>query len=87
MMEHEVAIRLISFIFIFILVALWEIRMPRRVLTTSKKWRWFTNLSVVAINPVLVRMVFPVLAVDMARTAQANGWGLLNNFDIPGPLA
>ena len=86
-MEHEVAIRLISFIFIFILVALWEIRMPRRVLTTSKKWRWFTNLSVVAINPVLVRMVFPVLAVGMARTAQANGWGLLNHFDIPGPLS
>ncbi len=86
-MEHEVAIRLISFIFIFILVALWEIRMPRRVLTTSKKWRWFNNLSLIAINPVLLRLVFPVLAVEMARTAQANGWGLLNQFDTPGLIA
>jgi hypothetical protein len=28
-MEHEIAGRLISFLAIFILVALWEIRMPR----------------------------------------------------------
>jgi sterol desaturase/sphingolipid hydroxylase (fatty acid hydroxylase superfamily) len=86
-MEPEFAIRLISFILIFILIALWEIRMPRRVLTTSKKWRWFNNLSLIAINPVLLRLVFPVLAVEMARTAQANGWGLLNHFDTPGLIA
>ena len=86
-MEPEIAIRLISFILIFILIALWEIRKPRRVLTTSKKWRWFNNLSIIAINPVLLRLVFPVLAVEMARTAQANGWGLLNQFDTPGLIA
>jgi sterol desaturase/sphingolipid hydroxylase (fatty acid hydroxylase superfamily) len=86
-MKHEIAIRLISFVLIFILVALWEIRMPRRALTTSKKWRWFNNLSLIAINPVLLRLVFPVLAVEMARTAQANGWGLLNHFDTPGLIA
>ena len=40
-MEREIAIRLFSFVLIFILVALWEIRKPRRALTTSKKWRWF----------------------------------------------
>ena len=86
-MEPEFAIRLISFILIFILIALWEIRMPRRVLTTSKKWRWFNNLSLIVINPVLLRLVFPVLAVEMARTAQANGWGLLNHFGTPGLIA
>jgi len=86
-MEHEVAIRLISFIVVFILVALWEIRMPRRALTTSKKWRWFNNLSIIAINPLLLRLVFPVLAVGMARMAQANGWGLLNHFAMPGLIA
>jgi len=45
-MEHEIAIRLISFILIFFLIALWKIRMARRVLTTSKKWRWFTNYRI-----------------------------------------
>ena len=63
---------------IFILVALWEIRMPRRALTTSKKMRWFNNLSIIAINPVLLYFVFPVLAVGMAQEARGHGWGLLN---------
>jgi sterol desaturase/sphingolipid hydroxylase (fatty acid hydroxylase superfamily) len=86
-MEHEIAIRLVFFIVIFILVALWEVRLPRRVPTTPKKWRWVTNLSIIAINPLLLRLVFPILAVGMARTAQTNGWGLLNQFDMPGLIA
>jgi len=86
-MEHEIAVRLISFVLIFVVVALWEIRMPRRALTTSKKWRWFNNLSITAINPLLLRLVFPVLAVGMAQTAQANGWGLLNHLGAPRWLA
>jgi hypothetical protein len=45
-MEHEITIRVISFVLIFSLVALWEIRAPRRTLTTSKKWR---SLSLVAL--------------------------------------
>jgi sterol desaturase/sphingolipid hydroxylase (fatty acid hydroxylase superfamily) len=35
---------------------------------------------------VLLRLVFPVLAIGMAQKAQANGWGLLNHFDIPGSI-
>jgi len=79
-MEHENAMRLISFALIFILIALWEIRMPCRALTTSKKSRWINNLSIFAINPVLLRLVFPVLAIGMAQKAQANGWGLFNHL-------
>jgi len=86
-MKYEIAIRLISFVLIFVVVALWEIRLPRRALTTSKKWRWFNNLSIMAINPLLLRLVFPVLAVGMAQTAQANGWGLLNHLGAPRWLA
>lgn len=86
-MEHESTIRLISFVLIFILFALWEIMKPRRVLTTSKKLRWFNNLSIVALNPFLLWLVFPVFAVGMAQTAQANGWGLLNYLDIPNSIA
>ena len=46
-MKHEFAIRLISFALIFVLVALWEIRTPRRRLKTSKKARWIANLSII----------------------------------------
>ena len=86
-MEHEITIRVSSFVLIFSLVAYWEIRAPRRNLSTSKKGRWFNNLSLIAINPVLLRLVFPVLAVEMARIAQANGWGLLNYFGAPNLLS
>ena len=86
-MEHEFTIRLISFVTIFVLVAIWEIRAPRRNLTTSKKGRWFNNLTIIAINPVILHLVFPVLAVGMAQKAQANGWGLLNQFDTANVIA
>jgi sterol desaturase/sphingolipid hydroxylase (fatty acid hydroxylase superfamily) len=87
MLEHATTIRLISFAVIFILVALWEIRTPRRRLKTSKKARWIANLSIITINPVLLRLVFPLLAVETAQSAQVNGWGLLNKIEIPSMAA
>jgi sterol desaturase/sphingolipid hydroxylase (fatty acid hydroxylase superfamily) len=36
---------------------------------------------------VLLRLVFSVLAIGMAQKAQANGWGLLNQFDTPSVIA
>lgn len=86
-MEHAGTIRLISFVLIFILIAIWEIISPRRILITSKKMRWFNNLSIVAINPVLLHLVFPLLAIETAQITQANGWGLLNIFSFPNLIA
>jgi sterol desaturase/sphingolipid hydroxylase (fatty acid hydroxylase superfamily) len=71
------------FFLIFALVALWELLAPRRGLTTSKKVRWVRNLGITFMNPFLVRLLFPILAVNMAVKAQERGWGLLNNFDLP----
>jgi sterol desaturase/sphingolipid hydroxylase (fatty acid hydroxylase superfamily) len=56
---------------------------PRRPLTTSKKLRWLNNLGITFLNPLLVRLIFPVLTVNMALRAQERDWGLLNNFDLP----
>jgi sterol desaturase/sphingolipid hydroxylase (fatty acid hydroxylase superfamily) len=82
-MMDEIKIRILFFITIFILVALWEHLAPRRALTTSKKMRWFSNLTITFLNPLLLRLVFPVLAINMALIARERGWGLLNNFDFP----
>jgi sterol desaturase/sphingolipid hydroxylase (fatty acid hydroxylase superfamily) len=83
MILTENAIRLGFFFLIFALVALWELLAPRRGLTTSKKVRWVRNLGITFMNPFLVRLLFPILAVNMAVKAQERGWGLLNNFDLP----
>lgn len=85
-MHDENMIRFGIFFIIFALVAIWELLAPRRTLTTSKKTRWFSNLSITFLNPLLLRLLFPVLAVSMAVKAQERGWGLLNNFDLPSWL-
>jgi len=61
-MSNEVVIRLGFFFSIFFLVAIWEQLAPRRALTTSKKMRWFSNLTITFLNPLLLRLVFPVLS-------------------------
>jgi sterol desaturase/sphingolipid hydroxylase (fatty acid hydroxylase superfamily) len=76
-------IRLGFFFGIFVLVAILEILRPRRALTASKTSRWFTNLVIIALNPISVRLIFPVLPVGMALLAAERHWGLLNIMALP----
>jgi sterol desaturase/sphingolipid hydroxylase (fatty acid hydroxylase superfamily) len=64
-------------------VAIWEALSPRRVLTTSKPVRWLSNLGVVFIDSLSVRFLLPIPAIGLAVMAENNGWGLLNNMDLP----
>ena len=82
-MIDEAKIRLSFFVAVFFIMALWEILAPRRKLTTSKAKRWGRNLTIMMINPFLVRLLFPVLALGLAVKAAESHWGLLNSFDIP----
>jgi sterol desaturase/sphingolipid hydroxylase (fatty acid hydroxylase superfamily) len=84
---YEAAIRLGFFIGIFAVMALWELWAPRRVLTVGKAIRWANNLGLVALNTLLLRLLFPAAAVGMAALADDQGWGLLNYFQVPVGLA
>lgn len=77
-MQIEQTIRLSVFAAVLLLVALWEIISPRRPLLDNKRRRWFTNLSLVIIDTVAVRLLFPILPVALAQVAEARGWGLFN---------
>jgi len=81
-MPNENTIRTAFFITIFAFVALGELLAPRRALTTSKKIRWISNLGITFLNPLVVHLAFPILAVDMALKAQEGGWGLLNHVGL-----
>jgi sterol desaturase/sphingolipid hydroxylase (fatty acid hydroxylase superfamily) len=84
---HEAAIRLGFFVGIFALMATWEVRAPRRARTLTRLQRWTSNLGLVVLNTVLLRILFPAAAVGMALFTSAHGWGLLNAIELPGWLA
>lgn len=83
---NEGTIRLIAFSSIFILLAVWEILAARRELSDSKGRRWFSNLSLVVIDSVVVRLLFPAATVGMAIAFADRGLGLFNRIDLPGSL-
>jgi len=69
------------------LVALAEIAAPRRRLTVSKLRRWASNLGIVFLNSVLVRVLLPATAAGFAIFADGRGWGAFNYLDVPSWLA
>ncbi len=81
--DYEIAIRLTFFFGIFALMAWWEVKAPRRALALPRAVRWGNNLTLVALNSVVVRLLFPAAAVGVAAFAEQNGWGLLNHYPLP----
>jgi len=77
--SNEATIRIAFFIGIFLVVALLELVVARRSLTTSKASRWSGNIGIVIINTILLRLLFPAGAVGMAVWVERQGWGMLNN--------
>ncbi|MHA1569906.1 MAG: sterol desaturase family protein, partial [Alphaproteobacteria bacterium] len=86
-LANEAAIRLSFFAGVFAIMALWELAAPRRGLATSKAARWAGNLGIVVINTLVLRLLFPVLAVGVAAAAESRGWGLFNMVEAPFWLA
>ena len=80
--RNELLIRLGSFFGILVIMFLWELIAPRRPLTTSKITRWFSNLGLVLIDSIAVRLVFPTALAGVALLAQRQGWGLFNLFEL-----
>ena len=82
-LANEPAIRLGFFLGIFAVIGFWELLAPRRRLTVSKTLRWTSNLGLVALNTVLLRLIFPLAGVGLAAFCAENGWGILNHFQVP----
>ena len=78
----EATIRLIAFLAIFFTMAGWEIWSPRRQLSQSKGLRWLTNLGMLVVSSLLVRVLFPAAAVGAAVAAEQNGWGLFHLWAV-----
>ena len=82
-METESLVRLGAFIGILLAMAAWETASPKRKPRVSRLQRWSSNLSLVALNTILVRLLMPAGAVGAAIFAETRGWGLLNILALP----
>jgi sterol desaturase/sphingolipid hydroxylase (fatty acid hydroxylase superfamily) len=82
-LKYEPYIRLAAFCGVFALMAIWEFLEPRRKQTIGLGWRWPNNLGVVAVDTLLVRILFPTTAVGLALVAEARGLGLFNVVPLP----
>jgi sterol desaturase/sphingolipid hydroxylase (fatty acid hydroxylase superfamily) len=85
--HNDASARLGFFFGVFIVMAVWEMVAPRKRLVSSKPVRWLNNLSITFLNTVLVRLIFPLLAVDVAYMSAERGWGIFNNTGVPEPVA
>ncbi|MFW5453654.1 sterol desaturase family protein [Thioalkalivibrio sulfidiphilus] len=80
---NEAALRLGFFLGILLLLGIAEALLPRRQRLLTRLQRWTSNLGIVVINTVLLRLLFPAAAVGMALFAQSAGWGIFNTFEVP----
>jgi sterol desaturase/sphingolipid hydroxylase (fatty acid hydroxylase superfamily) len=82
-LTEEPVARLVFFFGTLAVLAAWEVAAPRRPLTDSKARRWLRNLSLVAIDTAVARVLLPVLPVGMALLAEERGWGVLHAVALP----
>ena len=90
----EPVLRFSAFAGVFLAMVALESMIPKRRLTMPWARRWLTNLSIVGIDSLLVRLmanlpqivgaaVVPIAAVATAIWAERAGWGLLNLVGLP----
>ncbi len=87
MLTNEPTIRLAFYLGVLVAMAVWELIAPRRHRLVSRGFRWINNLGLVVVSTVVLRIVFPMLAVGVAAWAEGVGWGLLNIIPMPRWLA
>jgi len=89
--EWEGTLRLGAFGLVFVSIALLELWSPRleraELVGAFKAKRWFTNLSLVVLSSVVLRIVLPVTALGIAIIAEQKQWGLFHQFDVEPLLA
>src|SRR6187455_1219171 len=83
LLSHQATIRLGGFAGIFAAMALWELLAPRRKQAFRRGRRWPSNLGVVVLDTLLVRLAFPTTAVGVALLAEQHGWGLFHVLTMP----
>jgi len=81
-MNNEPFVRLAVFLGVLLLMFGGELLAPRRKLAAPKGRRWLANLGLVVVDSLVLRLIFPLMAVGLALRAEQSGWGILNNLSL-----
>ena len=85
-LEYEMELRLSFFLGILAAVGMAEYLLPRRKRLYTRLRRWSSNLGLILLNNLVLRLLFPMAAAGAALWAQQHGWGLFNVVDLPAWL-
>jgi sterol desaturase/sphingolipid hydroxylase (fatty acid hydroxylase superfamily) len=86
-LSTEPFLRLAAFGSVLTAMVIWELLAPRRRQEIGRSVRWPSNIGVVFLDTVLVRLLFPIGAVALALLGEARGWGLFNALAVPAWVA
>jgi sterol desaturase/sphingolipid hydroxylase (fatty acid hydroxylase superfamily) len=83
----EIALRLGCAATVFALMAGWELFAPRRPLAVGRLPRWPSNIGIVLVDALLVRLLIPTAAVGASLYAAGLGLGLFHWLNLRLSLA
>ncbi len=87
LLANEPYIRMTAFASVLVVMALLELAAPRRPQNIGRGRRWPSNLSLVVISALLVKLLIPITAIWLAIWLEGKGYGLFNVIELPGWLA
>ena len=87
LLSQEMLLRLVPFLGVFALMAALEAWVPRRARGLPRSTRWPSNLGIVVVDTLVVRLLFPTAAVGVALAVEAQGGGLLGWLAAPAWLS
>jgi sterol desaturase/sphingolipid hydroxylase (fatty acid hydroxylase superfamily) len=72
---------------VFAAMAGWEVVAPRRSQAIGRWLRWPSNLGILIVDTIILRLLFPTAILGLALGGEERGWGLLNNLPLPRWIA
>ena len=82
LISNESRIRLVFFIGVFVLIASWEVFLPRRQVGLNKIRRWINNLALAGFNTLLLRFLIPFSVLSASYYVQELGVGILPSLEL-----
>tara|TARA_R110002096_G_scaffold436105_1_gene668064 strand:- start:67596 stop:68426 length:831 start_codon:yes stop_codon:yes gene_type:complete len=82
LIEHEQTIRVSVFIGLLVVLSGAEFLAPMATRRSSRPFQWFTNLSMVLLDNMTLKYLFPLLAAGAAKLSAESGFGLFNTLDL-----